>query len=232
MPRKCLACVSPARTAIDKALVSGEPLRNIAKRVSISSAALFRHKFHVSQVIVKAGEKREERLGDHLLDEMRRVQRKAWDLLAKLESEGDHRGSIVALREVRECLNNLGVLFDKYRESEAAGVEKLSDAELDSRIKALLPQPSPPALPAPPLKVAKLKLLGQDKNPTPPAELIPPAQSPQEEVSPRPGEPVVDREPEPDRNELIGRYLTPSKKVDRDHPVDPSPPLLRQSPWQ
>ena len=40
-------------------------------------------------------------LGETLLDEMRRVQRKAWELLARTESEGDHRGSIVALREVR-----------------------------------------------------------------------------------------------------------------------------------
>ena len=111
MPRTCLACASPERAAIDKALVAGEPLRNIAKRVSKSPAGLLRHKSHVSQAIVKASEKREERLGDNLLDEMRRVQRKAWELLAKTESERDHRGSIVALREVRECLESLGEML-------------------------------------------------------------------------------------------------------------------------
>ena len=104
MPRTCLACSSPERIAIDKALVAGESLRNIAKRVSISPAGLLRHKTHLSQAIVKAGERREERLGDNLVDEMRRVQHKAWELLARTESEGDHRGAIVALREVRECL--------------------------------------------------------------------------------------------------------------------------------
>jgi hypothetical protein len=62
---------------------------------------------------MKASEKREEQIGDNLLDEMRRVQRKAWELLAKTESEGDHRGSIVALREVRECLGALGELLGK-----------------------------------------------------------------------------------------------------------------------
>ena len=46
-----------------------------------------------------------------MLDEMRRVQRKAWELLARTESEGDHRGSIVALREVRECLESLGEML-------------------------------------------------------------------------------------------------------------------------
>ena len=90
MPRTCLACSSPERPAIDKALVAGEPLRNIAKRVSISPAGLLRHKSHVAQTIVKAGEKREELLGDSLLDEMKRVRRKAWELLGRAESEGDH----------------------------------------------------------------------------------------------------------------------------------------------
>jgi hypothetical protein len=113
MPRTCRACASPERPALDKALVAGEPLRNIAKRVSISPAGLLRHKSHVSQTIVEASERSEERLGDNLLDEMRRVQRKAWELLAKTESEGDHRGAIVALREVRECLGALGELLGK-----------------------------------------------------------------------------------------------------------------------
>ncbi|HEV3483004.1 MAG TPA: hypothetical protein VGR97_11840 [Candidatus Acidoferrales bacterium] len=60
---------------------------------------------------MKASERHEEQLGDDLLDEMRRVQQKAWELLAKTESEGDHRASIVALREVRECLESLGVML-------------------------------------------------------------------------------------------------------------------------
>jgi hypothetical protein len=51
MPRTCLACAHPDRAAIDKALADGEPLRTIAKRVSISHAALFRHKSHVKEAI-------------------------------------------------------------------------------------------------------------------------------------------------------------------------------------
>src|ERR1700687_2232204 len=111
MPRTCLACSSHDREAIDKALVAGEPLRNIARRVSISPAGLLRHKTHVANAIGNAQAQHEERLGETLLDEMRRVQRKAWELLAKTESEGDHRGSIVALREVRECLKSLGEML-------------------------------------------------------------------------------------------------------------------------
>jgi transposase len=119
MARTCLACASPERAAIDKALVSGEPLRNIAKRVSISAAGLLRHKAHLSQAVVKASERREERLGDNLLEEMRRVQRKAWTLLEKAEEDGDNRGAIVALREVRECLESLGTMLAKAEASKA-----------------------------------------------------------------------------------------------------------------
>ena len=113
MPRTCLACSSPERVAIDKALVAGEPFRNIAERVSISPAGLFRHKNHVANAIDKAQAEYEEHLGETLLDEMRRVQRKAWELLARTETAGDHRASIVALREVRECLKSLGEMLAK-----------------------------------------------------------------------------------------------------------------------
>ena len=122
MPRTCLARSHAKREAIDTALANGEPLRNIAKRVSISPAGLLRHKSHVAHAIVKASEKREERIGDNLLDEMRRVQRKAWELLAKTESEGDHRGAIVALREVRECLESLGAMLAKANALNGRGV--------------------------------------------------------------------------------------------------------------
>ena len=54
-----------------------------------------------------ASEQREENLGDNLLEKMRRAQRKAWQLLDTAESEGHHRGAIMALREVRECLESL-----------------------------------------------------------------------------------------------------------------------------
>ena len=113
MPRTCLACSHAEREVIDKALATGEPLRNIAKRVSISYPALFRHKSHVAGTIAKAQERREEKLGDSIYEEMRRVLAKLWELSGKAESEGDHRGAIVGLREVRECLQSLNSLITK-----------------------------------------------------------------------------------------------------------------------
>ena len=76
----------------------------------ISPAGLLRHKSHVAGAIAKAQERREEKLGDTIFDEMRRVLAKAWELLGKAESVDDYRGVIVALREVRECLESLNSL--------------------------------------------------------------------------------------------------------------------------
>lgn len=121
MPRTCLACSNPNRAAIDKAIASGQPLRDIAARVSISPSALARHKAHAAQAIVKASERREERLGDSLLDEMRRMNRKAWDLLGKAESEGDYRGAIVGLREARECIETQDKMLARAAETGGNG---------------------------------------------------------------------------------------------------------------
>jgi hypothetical protein len=44
MPRRCLVCLHPERAAIDRAIVAVEPFRHIARRFSISSSAVVRHK--------------------------------------------------------------------------------------------------------------------------------------------------------------------------------------------
>src|SRR2546427_12945740 len=113
MPRTCRACASPERKAIDKALAIGEPLRTISDQWSVSKTALIRHKKHVAGAIVKAQEKREEHIGESSLDEIRRIQEKIWEILAKMEAEGDHRGVVVALREARESMESLDALLAK-----------------------------------------------------------------------------------------------------------------------
>jgi hypothetical protein len=136
-----LACSSHEREAIDKALVAGvseESYRSIAARVSLSPSGLLRHKNHVTSAIVKAAERQEEEHGVNLLAEAERVRRKAWELLGKLEAERDYRGAIVAVREIRGCLETLGEMVTKA-EAVNGGPAKnphfdatlLTDEELD-----------------------------------------------------------------------------------------------------
>jgi hypothetical protein len=47
---------------------------------------------------------------------MQRVQQKVWEILAKMEAEGDTRGSIV-----RECLESLGQMLARAEALKATG---------------------------------------------------------------------------------------------------------------
>src|SRR5215471_10181970 len=60
-----------------------------------------------------------------ILAEMHRVRQKAWELLGKMEAEGDHRGSVVALRKVRECMESLGEMLARAEALKNAGPSEL-----------------------------------------------------------------------------------------------------------
>lgn len=117
MPRTCRACSSPKRTEIDGALVAGEPLRNISKRVSISPAALLRHKTHAGQAIVKAAERREESIGESVLSRLESLYRRGEKILSEAERSGDGRLALQAIRESREVLAGVFTLANKAAEA-------------------------------------------------------------------------------------------------------------------
>ena len=71
---------------------------------------------------MKVLQQQEEKHGFDLLEEAERVRGKAWELLSKMESEGDHRGSVVAFREVRECLETLASLLSDAGGGSLAGL--------------------------------------------------------------------------------------------------------------
>ncbi len=131
MPRTCLACSSPNRAAIDKAIATGEPLRNIAGRVSISPAALFRHKAHVGQAIVRAAERKQESVEDSLLAQMGKLCEHVDRVLKAGEDSQDHRLVLAAVRESRENLAGVFTLVTKAKGVRAGGdLRTLSDDEL------------------------------------------------------------------------------------------------------
>lgn len=127
MPQRCSICVHGGRREIEKALVTGTSYRQIAERFGTSLSAVCRHGKHTAQAIVKASERREERLGDNLIEEMRRMNRKAWDLLGKAEAEGDYRGAIVALREARECIQAQYDILSRTHAAEDSRISIIMD---------------------------------------------------------------------------------------------------------
>lgn len=111
MPRTCTICRHEQREAIDQALVDGEAFRNIAKRFDSSWQAIRRHKEHLSQRIVKAAERREDRHADSLIDQVDALAARTRALLDEVFPEQRQNGQKVnprdvaaAVREVRETL--------------------------------------------------------------------------------------------------------------------------------
>jgi hypothetical protein len=100
---KCSICPRPDRPSIDAQLIAGKPRRTIARYLEgVSKDSLARHFKHVGQAIVKAAERRGERLGDGLLDQQRGLNRRALSLLDDSENADDGRLRAVAIALVRE----------------------------------------------------------------------------------------------------------------------------------
>ena len=119
MPRPCTACRHPQREEIDRALVNGEPFRNIAKRFGTSSTAVFRHKDHLPTALVKAHEAREVAHADDLLSHVRDLGERALRVLGAAEEAGDLRAATGAIREARGCLELLGKVTGELVEKHA-----------------------------------------------------------------------------------------------------------------
>jgi len=107
MPRTCTVCVHPAREAIDKALIAGEPYRGIAKRYEASEAAMFRHREHLPATLVKAQAAETVAQADDLLQQLQALRNKAMALLLKAEAAGDYRTALAGIREARACIETL-----------------------------------------------------------------------------------------------------------------------------
>jgi hypothetical protein len=100
MPRTCAVCGRTERDEIDQALLAGEPLRNIAKRVSLSVASLFRHKAHLSETLKKSREAAEVSRADSLIDQLERLKEDARRIQEKAEAAKDFRGALAGVREL------------------------------------------------------------------------------------------------------------------------------------
>jgi hypothetical protein len=105
------------------ALATGEPLRNIAERVSISPAALFRHQAHVAGAFVRAAEKREESIGESIIARLEKLYQRGEGTLDGTERSGDGRLALQAIRETREVLAGVFALANKAGDTGAERTE-------------------------------------------------------------------------------------------------------------
>ena len=117
MPRRCTVCDHPERLSIDEALVSGAPYRSVAKRFGLSESAVYRHKTdHLPAHLLKAKEVEEAARADDLLEQVKRLQSHALDILERAKKAGDLRTALAAISQARGNLELLGKLAGELDE--------------------------------------------------------------------------------------------------------------------
>src|SRR5258708_36536298 len=100
MPRTCTVCPHPHRDEIDRRLLEGAPLRNIAKQFSLSSASLFRHNKHISKTLSNSRQEAEILRADGLMEHLSHLTAEASRLKQKAERSKDYRTTLAGVREM------------------------------------------------------------------------------------------------------------------------------------
>ena len=104
MPRRCTVCTHPERERIEKDLVTGGSIRNIAKRFGLSPASVHRHKAdHLPASLIEANKAGDVARADCVLEEIRAEIRRIQRLYKKAEAILDRaQNQPIALKSVRE----------------------------------------------------------------------------------------------------------------------------------
>lgn len=121
MPMTCRLCRSEKRAELDAALLSGAPLRDIARRGGVKKDAVARHRPHVAALAVKAEAAAEALSARSLVAEVRALHARTKAILDRVE-EKDDRVSLAAVREMRENLTLLLRLAGELKEAAQAQV--------------------------------------------------------------------------------------------------------------
>ena len=161
----CRACGHKKRPEIDRALLEGQSLRDIAKRTGTTASSLQRHKAdHLARDLVKAHEAWEVARADSLLDDVRKAEGQAErllevaeDILDEAREAKDLKAAIGAIRaaahataERRQFMQLRGALTGELSNvaDAAANVPMVIRALSVPRMPGVQTVHSVPALPA------------------------------------------------------------------------------------
>jgi hypothetical protein len=116
MPRKCTVCEHEKVEEINRLMLEGVSLRDLAGRYSVSKTALHRHKeSHLPAELTKAQEAREIAKADSLLDQVTELRDKALSILDKAEQAGDLRTALQGVRRLKDAWNYWRGCRENYR---------------------------------------------------------------------------------------------------------------------
>lgn len=128
--RKCTVCTHLNVEEINKAIIEGESIRDIAKQFSkkfynspLSSSSIERHKRnHLPTLLVKAEEVRKESCAEDLFAEIRRLRSKAESIALMAEEEGDYRTALSGIRELIRIIELMAKLRGELQEQASINI--------------------------------------------------------------------------------------------------------------
>lgn len=207
MPRVCTICSHDKRLRIDRAVLAGKNIAEIARLYNVSYQALWSHsRHHISRQLLKATSMRQQLDLEAVSNEFQSLYERAKDLFNRIEEQGPSHVSAALLRELRSTLETIakwGISCETLSQTQAqtqaqqdaesarllmkGAMDRLSSEELQlfQYLMAKMQGESPRSIPAPSFRL-----------PAPPAviDLAPAekvANSPNLVVSP----PPLDEEP-------------------------------------
>ena len=117
MGRSCSVCTHPKRAEIDRAILSGESYRAIARRFGLSKDAIRRHRDHIPSQLARAVEAEEAARADDLLGQVQELRDRALRILERAERSQDLQTALRAIREARQCVELLAKLAGELSEA-------------------------------------------------------------------------------------------------------------------
>ena len=105
MPRTCTVCGHPERAEIDQALLTGQPLRDIAGRFGTSCSSLLRHrKADIPTTLAKVKRAEDEVQADTLYDRLKAINRETVEILREARESRSPGIALAAINRVERQL--------------------------------------------------------------------------------------------------------------------------------
>lgn len=119
---KCKVCSHKNRNEIDKLILSGTSIRDIAGQFGLTKSSVQRHKKHLQRKLVKASEVKETITANSLFGQLRDLHSEALNILEEAKSRGNLQIALNAIGRVKELLELQAKLLGELQEGNVINI--------------------------------------------------------------------------------------------------------------
>jgi len=101
LSKPCSVCACKDVEKINAGIIEGVPLAALSSEYGVTQSALYRHKIHIPEQLVKAREVKETAAADNLMERVASLNSKAEDVYKKALKSQNLNAAIGAVRELR-----------------------------------------------------------------------------------------------------------------------------------